>query len=101
MSNPLVILLVAIVSCALLTALITVALSRVLSSRKSVALTGGLALPSIAVIYAIYDLGNMAVDDPPPGMLLVGSLMIIGLLVVITVPTAALVTIKLGNGSVG
>lgn len=60
-----------------ITATITAVLSRFLRSPSAAALVGGLTLPLLACGWGVYDMNNLAVDSPPPGMLLLGGLSII------------------------
>lgn len=97
MESPFATLALIVVICIGITAALTAVLNRIMKSRKGAAILGALALPSIVALYGIYDLGNMDVDDPAPGMLLTGGLVIVGLVALVTAATAALVSYRLAN----
>ena len=97
MESPFVTISMMVVICAGITAALTAVLNRMIKSRKGAAILGALALPSIVALYGIYDLGNMDVDDPAPGMLITGGLVTIGVVALVTAATAAFVSYRLAN----
>lgn len=60
-----------------ITAAITAVLTRFFGSTFAAALVGGLTLPVLLICEGVYDLSNLEVDSPPPGMLLLGGLTIL------------------------
>ena len=69
----------------LLTVAATAGLLHVCRSNRSAAWMGGLFVPVLGTVLGFYDVFlNLEVDSPPPGMLLIGGLMVLVVLTPVT-----------------
>lgn len=65
----------------LLTAAATLTLVRLSWSSRPATLLGGLLVPTMIFLWSFYDVFfNLEVGDPPPGMLLIGGLVLLAVL---------------------
>lgn len=70
-------------------------LARFITKRARLSIVlGGLALPAFTLLGLLYWLLTLEVDDPPPGIVIVGNLLIIGVISFITLLTSYL-TVRL------
>ena len=81
-------LIVSIISVALVTAGCAAIVRRVTNKNPVAILVGGLTVPSILLLGLIHWLITMEVDDAPPAMVILGSLVAVG----ITAPLTLLVS---------
>ena len=71
----------------LLTVGATLALCHVFGERRSAALLGGLLVPVLLSLWCLFDFlyYGLDVDGPPPGMLLIGGLIMVPLVTVCSI----------------
>ena len=100
MTNPFIVIAIALVACAFLTAAITGALCWLGRSRGVATALGGLTLPALLCAYGIYDLNNLEVDSPPPGMLIIGGMIALAGIGMITLTIGFLVSRAMHRGKV-